>query len=92
MSDPNLDKLVIQSDWLLCDPIKQERDMGGLSVPVGYEEKTQMAKVIKAGEKAKTPVGSLVYFNRYASIILEWKDSELLVLKDEDIIMYEKSS
>ena len=88
MSDPNLDKLVIQSDWLLCDPIKQERDMGGLSVPVGYEEKTQMAKVIKAGEKAKTPVGVVAIFNRYASIEIEWQDKKLLVLKDEDIIMY----
>lgn len=88
MSQLNLEKLTITQDFLLCEPIKEEREADGLVAPTSFEEKTQKAKVIKVGEKAKTPLGVTIIFNRYASIQIDYGGTNLLVLKDEDVIGY----
>ena len=88
MPNPNLQNLKIFSDWLLCEPIKEERKVGGLVEPVSFEEKTSFAKVVMLGNEIKKPikVGDVVFFNQYASISFTFGEKTYLILKEEDIL------
>ncbi len=83
-----LSHLRIFSDWILCLPIKQERECKGLVSPTTQEEKTSFAKVVMLGDQIKKPIqiGDICFFNQYASIELQYKDNTYLILKEEDII------
>lgn len=85
-----LDKIKVIGHNLLCDPIKEEREIKGLVIPTQYEEKVSKAKILKIGEDIKNiPIGAIAYFNQYASISISIGDKDYLILKDEDIIAYE---
>ena len=44
MENPSLDKLIIFDDWIMCEPLKEERDFGqGLVSPTTHDEKTYKA-------------------------------------------------
>ena len=89
MENPSLDKLIIFDDWIMCEPLKEERDFGqGLVSPTTHEEKTYKAIVRKIGDGVKKPIklGDIVHFNAYASITLPYGDINYLMLKDEDIL------
>ena len=88
MNNQNLNNLKIFQDWILCLPIKQEREYKGLVAPTTFEDKTSFAKVVMLGNEVKKliKVGEIVVFNQYSPISLEYGDKTYLCLKEEDII------
>lgn len=81
-------ELVILKDYILVKGIIENEEVGGLVKPTQYDDKASCGTVLKVGPESKIPIGSVVYFNKYSSVIFPFEGEEFLVLRDEDAVAY----
>jgi len=91
-------KLIPQNDYILVEPIKQEKvTKGGIYIPdTASEERPMRGKVIAVGpgkmnDKGErmpisVKVGDEVIFKKYAPDEIKIDDKEYYFIKDDDIL------
>lgn len=74
----------------------EEKTKGGIILPDMAKEKPQKGKVLAVGKgklledgsikEMETKVGDVVLYGRYAGTEIKYKDEDLLILREEDIL------
>lgn len=77
------------ADRVLLKVLEQEeKTSSGILLPDTAKEKTQKAEVIAIGdsEDIKLKKGDIVIYDKYAGIQIKEKDTEYLIVKNEEIV------
>ena len=84
-------------DRILVKPLSvEEKTKGGIIVPDTAQEKPQQAKVVAVGKgkllddgkvkELEVKAGDTVLYGRYGGTEIKYKDEDLLILKESDIL------
>ncbi|MDP2942728.1 MAG: co-chaperone GroES [Candidatus Omnitrophota bacterium] len=84
-------------DRILVKPLGvEEKTKGGIIVPDMAQEKPQQAKVVAVGKgkllddgkvkELEVKAGDTVLYGRYGGTEIKYKDEDLLILKESDVL------
>lgn len=84
-------------DRILVKPLSvEEKTKGGIIVPDTAQEKPQQAKVVAVGKgkllddgkikELEVKTGDTVLYGRYSGTEIKYKDEDLLILKESEIL------
>ncbi|MDP3786997.1 MAG: co-chaperone GroES [Candidatus Omnitrophota bacterium] len=84
-------------DRILVKPLSvEEKTKGGIIVPDTAQEKPQQAKVVAVGKgkllddgkvkELEVKAGDTVLYGRYGGTEIKYKDEDLLILKESDVL------
>lgn len=84
-------------DRMLVKPLSvEEKTKGGIIVPDTAQEKPQQAKVVAVGKgkllddgkikELEVKTGDTVLYGRYSGTEIKYKDEDLLILKESEIL------
>ncbi len=77
-------KLKPINDGILVELVaKTPTSAGGIIIPEQAQEKSQLGKVIHAGQSKQLVAGDMIYYKKYLGHSL---DDKLIVLREEDIL------
>jgi len=84
-------------DRILVKPLNsEEKTKGGIILPDTAQEKPQQGKVVAVGKgkllddgkvkELEVKVGDTVLYGRYGGTEIKYKDEDLLILKESDVL------
>jgi chaperonin GroES len=84
-------------DRILVKPLNaEEKTKGGIILPDTAQEKPQQAKVVAVGKgkllddgkikELEVKTGDTVLYGRYGGTEIKYKDEDLLILKESDVL------
>lgn len=84
-------------DRILVKPLNaEEKTKGGIILPDTAQEKPQQAKVVAVGKgkllddgkvkELEVKAGDTVLYGRYGGTEIKYKDEDLLILKESDVL------
>jgi chaperonin GroES len=75
------------NDRILISRLKSEqKTASGIIIPDTAQEKTQLGKVIAAGESKILKDGDTILFGKYSGTEVKLDGNEYLILKEEEIL------
>jgi len=89
-------------DRILVKPLNaEEKTKGGIILPDTAQEKPQQAKVVAVGKgkllddgkikELEVKTGDTVLYGRYGGTEIKYKDEDLLILKESDVLAIVKN-
>lgn len=89
-------------DRILVKPLNaEEKTKGGIILPDTAQEKPQQAKVVAVGKgkllddgkikELEVKTGDTILYGRYGGTEIKYKDEDLLILKESDVLAILKS-
>ena len=78
------------NEHIIVEPIEESEEVGGLIKPKQYETKTDKGTVVLSYQGCEVQKEAVVYFNMYSPSEIHLEGKLYLVLKVEDVVIYEK--